>query len=113
MLDEGAELGVGALGAVIRSEGDDEARHIAEPVDHLLLLPGLLPPASSKHHSLGLAYHGSTLLLEAGRRPQEAQRRVDQVCMVRIVQLATLTEDRYLHPFTHLGRRLKPGAEHR
>ncbi|MNW03632.1 hypothetical protein D3C71_1995930 [compost metagenome] len=66
MFDEGAELGVGALGAVIRSQGDDEARHLAEPVDHLLLLPSLLPPAGSEHHRLGLPDHGSPLLLEAG-----------------------------------------------
>ncbi|MNH39952.1 hypothetical protein D3C79_1011950 [compost metagenome] len=55
VLDEGAELSVGALGAVVGGQGDEVGRLVSKPFPHLLLLPSLLPPACAEHQLLGLA----------------------------------------------------------
>ncbi|MNH43871.1 hypothetical protein D3C79_1058830 [compost metagenome] len=57
MLDQGAELGLGALGAVIGRQGDEKLGLFAEPVPHLLLLASLLPAARADHQLLSLAQH--------------------------------------------------------
>lgn len=65
MLDQGAELKVAALGAVVSSESDDECRHFAELVTHLLLHPGFLPAACAESYLFGLAQDCAALFLEA------------------------------------------------
>ncbi|MNH21326.1 hypothetical protein D3C79_811310 [compost metagenome] len=65
MLYQGTELGVGALSAVVGSQSNEVGRLFAEPLAHLLLLPGLLPPASAEHQLLGLAEYHPPLLGES------------------------------------------------
>ncbi|MNE17679.1 hypothetical protein D3C80_1106700 [compost metagenome] len=65
VLYQGTELGVGALSAVVGSQSNEVGRLFAEPLAHLLLLPGLLPPASAEHQLLGLAEYHPPLLGES------------------------------------------------
>ncbi|MNE69207.1 hypothetical protein D3C80_1649170 [compost metagenome] len=65
VLDQGTELGVGALGAVVGGQGDEVVRLLAEPLPHLLLLPGLLPTAGAEHQLLGLTKDDPPLFGEA------------------------------------------------
>ncbi|MNZ74908.1 hypothetical protein D3C78_933720 [compost metagenome] len=55
VFDQGAELSVGTLGTVVRSQGDKEVGLLTEPLPHLLLLAGFLPSAGAEHQLLGLA----------------------------------------------------------
>src|SRR5450830_1163722 len=71
VLDQCAELKVAALGAVVGSQRDDESRHVAKPITHLLLHPGFLPTTSAERYLLGLAQDCPALLLEARRRPHD------------------------------------------
>ncbi len=49
VLDQGAELSFGALGAVVGRQGDEKLGLFAEPAPHLLLLASLLPAARADH----------------------------------------------------------------
>jgi len=71
VLDECAEVSITTGRAVIGSQRDDEGRHIAESITHLLLHSGLLPTTSAEGYLLGLAQDGATLFLEARRRPHD------------------------------------------
>ncbi|MNC46082.1 hypothetical protein D3C75_950800 [compost metagenome] len=71
MLNQGAELKVAALVAVVGSQGDDEGRHLAEPIEHLLFHPGLLPATGAERYLLSLTQDRATLLLEVGRCPHD------------------------------------------
>jgi hypothetical protein len=71
VFDQGTELEVAALGAVVSSQGVDEGRHIAEPITHLLLHPGFLPTTGAERHLFGLAQDCPALLLETRRRPHD------------------------------------------
>ncbi|MNF66623.1 hypothetical protein D3C84_484190 [compost metagenome] len=71
MLNQCAEVHVGTLSTVIGSQRDDVGRHVAEPITHLLLHPGLLPTTGAERYLLGLAQDGATLLGEARRSPHD------------------------------------------
>jgi hypothetical protein len=71
VLNQSQKINIAALGAIIGSQGDDEGRHIAEPITHLLFHPGLLPATSAERYLLGLAQDCSALLLEARRGPHD------------------------------------------
>lgn len=73
MLDQRAKLRVAAGDAVVRCQSDQERRHTAEPLDHLLFLAGLLPAARAEHDLFGLAQHGAAGFFERARRPKECQ----------------------------------------
>ncbi|MNP29944.1 hypothetical protein D3C76_1229940 [compost metagenome] len=105
VLDQGAELGLGALGAVVTRQGDEELGLFAEPVTHLLLLASLLPSASSEHQLLGLAKHHPPLLTESARRPQDADVGVYQVGVIWVVDAADVGEDLALYPIPNTGGR--------
>ncbi|MNY81125.1 hypothetical protein D3C86_2225270 [compost metagenome] len=55
MLNKSREIHIGALGTVVRSQGDKEVGLLTEPLPHLLLLAGFLPSAGAEHQLLGLA----------------------------------------------------------
>ncbi|MNJ60134.1 hypothetical protein D3C77_558470 [compost metagenome] len=57
VLDQGAELSLGALGAVVTGQRYEECRLFAEPGAHLLLLARLLPSSSTDHQLFGLTQH--------------------------------------------------------
>src|SRR3990167_522623 len=57
MLHQGAELKVSAGGAEVGGQGDNEGRHFAEPIQHLLLHPGFLPTACTDLEFCDLVEH--------------------------------------------------------
>lgn len=99
---QGAELSVGALSAVVSSQGDDESRNLAEPVTYLLLHPGLLPAPGAEGYLLGLTKYSASLLLEARRCPHDSDTCIQQAGVVFVVDPAGVGKDLGLEPFPHL-----------
>jgi len=85
VLDQGAEVDVAAVRAVMRVERDHKVGQRAEPLAQLLLLAGFLPGAAAEHRNLALPEHEAALLHEPGRRPQEADHRVAKVRVLFVV----------------------------
>ncbi len=102
VLHQGAELSVGALGAVVSRQGDDESRHLAEPVTYLLLHPGLLPAPGTEDYLLGLTKYSASLLLEARRCPHDSDICTQQVGVVFVEDAAGVGKDLGLEPLLHL-----------
>lgn len=82
VLDEGTEAEVAALGAVVGSQGDDEGRHIAEPITHLLLHPCFLPATGAERYLFSLTQNCSALLLETRRGPHDPNACTQQVGVI-------------------------------
>ncbi|MNO66626.1 hypothetical protein D3C76_574210 [compost metagenome] len=104
VLYQGAELSIGALSAVVGSQSDEVGRLLAEPLAHLLLLTGLLPPASSEHQLLGLTEDHPSLFCEPGRCPEHPDVGVEQVGMLRIMNAAGFGENLARDPLPYLRR---------
>ena len=104
VLEQRAELGVAAGEAIRCVQGNEEVRHRAEPVGHLLLLAPLLPRPAAERHFLALAQHRAACLVEAVRRPQELHIGIFQMHVVFVVERAAFGENGCARPLEHLGR---------
>ena len=98
MLHQRAELQIRTLSAVICRQGNDEVRDAPEPFIHLLLHASLLPAPGAHHYLFRLTQYSPPLFIKGIRRPEETQIGLQQVSMVRVMQIAVVAEDLGMQP---------------
>jgi hypothetical protein len=105
MFDHGAELGVRRHVGEVGIQRNHEIRDSPEPLPQLLLLPPALPSGATEHGHFGGSGDAQSLLDIDVVRPQDADRRLLEVLMLRIVERAFLVQERFLDPRPNLRRR--------